>query len=172
MKGAIAAALAAILCVEAADAAARRTMEPTTEARLLAAHNRERGRIGVPPLQWDGQLAAAAASYGPTLERLGRLRHSPRQARPGQRENLWAGTSGAFSPEQMVESWISEREAFRSGVFPNVSRTGNWADVSHYTQLVWRGTTRVGCAVHRARDWDYLICRYSPPGNIDGARVF
>jgi hypothetical protein len=37
--------------------------------------------------------------------------------------------------------------------------------------MVWRTTTRVGCAIFVA-DWDYLICRYSPPGNIDGKPVF
>ncbi len=120
------------------------------------------------PLQWDPQLAAAAASYGPYLARIGRLQHSPRNVRPGQRENLWMGSRGAFSPEQMVGSWIDEKRAFKPGVFPNVSRTGNWQDVSHYTQLISRDTTRVGCAVHQSPRWDFLICRYSPPGNIDG----
>jgi hypothetical protein len=143
-----------------------------TAARLLAAHNRERARLGIAPLQWDPALAAAAASYGPALARLGRLKHSPRAGRQGQRENLWMGTSGAFSPEQMVGNWIAERAYYRPGMpFPHVSRTGNWADVAHYTQVVWRGTTRVGCAIYPSRRWDYLICRYSPPGNIDGRPV-
>mgnify|MGYP003577794252 FL=1 len=141
-------------------------------ARLLAAHNRERARMGVAPLRWDARLAAAAASYGPTLARLGQLRHSPRAARPGQRENLWMGSRGAFSPEQMVGNWISEKAYYRPGMpFPYVSRTGNWADVAHYTQVVWKGTTHVGCAIYPTQRWDYLICRYSPPGNIDGRRA-
>jgi hypothetical protein len=140
-------------------------------ARLLAAQNAERARLGVGPLQWDPALAAAAASYGPTLARLGRLQHSPKQLRPGQHENLWMGTHGAFSPEQMVGAWIAERAYYRPGVFPYVSRTGNWSDVGHYTQMVWRGTTRVGCAIYPARGWDYLICRYTPPGNVDGRPV-
>lgn len=139
--------------------------------RILAMHNAERSRVGVPALRWDPGLAASAASYGPALERLGRLQHSPRATRPGQRENLWKGTRGAFSPEQMVGAWIAERREFRPGVFPQVSRTGNWADVAHYTQLIWHGTTHVGCAIHSGRRYDYLICRYSPPGNVDGRRV-
>ena len=142
-----------------------------TSARLLAMHNVERARMNMPPLQWDPQLAAAAASYGPTLASLGYLQHSPRQIRPGQRENLWMGTRGAFSPEQMVGSWIAERREFRPGVFPDVSRTGNWEDVAHYTQVIARETTRVGCALQPAGQWDYLICRYSPPGNINGRRL-
>ncbi len=166
-------ALALLCCSAAATSvsAASSTRGTTAAARLLAMHNQERARLSVPPLMWDPQLAAAAASYGPTLARIGRLQHSPRSSRPGQRENLWMGTRGAFSPEQMVGSWIDERRAFRAGVFPAVSRTGNWQDVSHYTQLIWRGTTRVGCAIQPAGRWEYLICRYSPPGNVDGRRL-
>ena len=137
-------------------------------ARLLAAHNRERARVGVTPLRWDPQLAASAASYGPTLVRIGTLRHSPRVDRQGQRENLWMGTRGAYAPEQMVGYWIAEKAFYSHSPFPHVSRTGNWADVAHYTQVVWRGTTHVGCAIYPSAKWDYLICRYSPPGNIEG----
>src|SRR5688572_21104212 len=139
-----------------------------TALRLLASHNSERARLNLPPLQWDPQLAASAAAYGPMLASIGRLQHSPRAMRPGQRENLWMGTRGFFSPEQMVGTWIGERNLFRPGIFPAVSRTGNWSDVSHYTQLIWAGTTRVGCAIHSTPRYDYLICRYSPPGNVDG----
>ncbi|HWH17152.1 MAG TPA: CAP domain-containing protein, partial [Allosphingosinicella sp.] len=118
--------------------------------RLLAIHNRERARVGVPPLVWDARLAAAAAAYGPRLAALGRLEHSPQQSRQGQGENLWMGTRGAYSPEEMAGGWAAERRYFRAGVFPNVSSSGNWSDVGHYTQMVWRGTTSVGCALHQS----------------------
>lgn len=81
------------------------------------------------------------------------------------------GSRGAFSPEQMVGNWIQERSYFHRGTFPNVSRTGNWIDVSHYTQMICSSTTRVGCAVQSSARWDFLICRYSPPGNVDGRFV-
>ena len=139
--------------------------------RLLAAHNLERARWRLAPLRWDLALAASAASYGRTLARLGRLEHSPRAARAGQGENLWMGTRGASTPERMVGGWLSERRDFRPGIFPNVSRSGNWFHVGHYSQIVWPTTTRVGCAVQSSRAWDFLICRYSPAGNMDGRRV-
>jgi len=141
------------------------------EARLLASHNRERARFGAAPLQWDPNLATAAASYGPSLSAMGRLQHSSRANRPGQAENLWMGTRGAFQPEQMVGTWNDEKRFLRPGVFPFVSATGNWQDVAHFTQVIWKGTTHVGCAVHRDARWDFLICRYSPKGNVDGRRV-
>ena len=140
-------------------------------SRILAEHNRARAEVGAPPLQWDPQLAAAAASYGPALARLGRLVHSPRAGRENQRENLWMGQQGRFGPEEMVWAWTDERRLFRPGLFPNVSMTGNWVDVAHYTQMIWKRTTHVGCAIHTEGGWDYLICRYSPPGNADGKPV-
>ena len=156
----------------------------TLAARLLEAHNRERAAVDAPPLQWDATLAAHAASYGPTLASLRKLVHSPREGRPGERENLAMAWHGTLTPEQFVDLWSREKGMLEHGaaglgcpqqfgcmVFPAASRTGRWEDIAHYTQMVWPTTTRVGCAIFAA-DWDYLICRYSPPGNIDGKPVF
>ena len=152
--------------------------------RLLDAHNRERAEVGAAPLQWDAELAAHAASYGPVLASLRQLVHSPRDSRPGERENLAMAWHGTLGPEQLVGMWSREKDLLQPGAlglgcpvklgcmtFPAASRTGRWEDIAHYTQLVWPTTTRVGCAIFAA-DWDYLICRYSPPGNIDGKPVF
>ncbi|NUT00907.1 MAG: hypothetical protein HOP96_08045 [Sphingomonas sp.] len=139
--------------------------------RILAAHNEARAEVGAPPLQWDPSLAVAAASYGPALSQIGHLVHSPRAGRENQRENLWMGQQGRFRPDEMVAAWTDEKRLFFPGAFPNVSRSGNWADVAHYTQMIWKTTTHVGCAIYRDGAWDYLICRYSPPGNRDGKAV-
>lgn len=138
---------------------------------LLAAHNRERSTVRAPMLRWDTQLAASASVYAAELARRGELVHSSRASRPGQGENLWMGTAGAYSPEQMVQSWANERRMFRPGTFPNVSTSGNWSDVGHYTQMIWRSTTAVGCAIQRSGRWDVLVCRYSPAGNVRGQAV-
>lgn len=142
-------------------------------ARILSAHNQQRAIVGAPPLQWDSSLAAHAASYGPILASLRTLIHSPRAGRPGERENLAMAWHGTMSPEQLVGMWTAEKDLLDRGslLFPGVSRTGRWEDIAHYTQMVWPTTTRVGCAIYTS-DWDYLICRYSPPGNIDGKPIF
>lgn len=138
------------------------------EAEALALHNRERAAFRVAPLAWDLGLARAADLYALEMARTGRWGHSPRSARIGQGENLWMGTVGAYRIHQMVGGWISERRWFRPGIFPAVSTTGNWSDVGHYTQMIASRTTRVGCALRSNRDWTYLVCRYSPSGNVDG----
>jgi hypothetical protein len=152
----------------AATAAAAAGAVNEVSYKILAAHNQARAEVGARPLQWDPELAVAAASYGPALARIGHLVHSPRTGRENQRENLWMGQQGRFRTDEMVAAWTDEKRLFAPGAFPYVSRTGRWEDVAHYTQMIWKTTTRVGCAIHTERGWDYLICRYSPPGNRDG----
>ena len=138
---------------------------------LLQAHNLSRARVGNSPLTWDPALARAAAGYALQMASTDAFQHSPRATRSGQGENLWMGTRGAYSIDQMAGSWASEARMFRSGTFPAVSATGNWADVGHYSQMIWPTTSRIGCALASSRSADYLVCRYSPAGNIDGRRV-
>lgn len=140
-------------------------------ARIVAAHNAARAQAGVAPLAWDPALGNSAAAYARQMALTNSFQHSDRRARRGVGENLWMGTRGAFSVETMVSNWASERRMFRPGVFPAVSRTGRWTDVAHYTQIVWAATTRVGCALATNARTDYLVCHYSPAGNVDGRPV-
>ncbi|WP_447341046.1 CAP domain-containing protein, partial [Mycobacterium tuberculosis] len=68
----------------------------------------------------------------------------------------------------MVTLWIDERKAFRFAKIPNVSISGDFEDVGHYTQLIWRTTTEVGCAVRTAGEDEILVCRYMEGGNVIG----
>ncbi|HYC69490.1 CAP domain-containing protein [Brevundimonas sp.] len=150
-----------------------RATEPSSEieARLLSAHNAERARVGSPPLRWADSLEAEARVWARELIASNRFAHDP--ARHGHGENLWTGWGGrTWTPEDMVGDWIAEKADYRHGVFPNVSRTGKWSDVGHYTQLVWSSTTHVGCAIETRGDRSVLACRYAPPGNIDGRMAY
>jgi hypothetical protein len=136
--------------------------------QILSAHNAYRNAVGVPPLTWSNQLANDARGWANNLAQTGQLVH----ANVPEGENLWMGTAGVFSYTQMVDSWGAERQFYMPGAFPNVSTTGNWADVGHYTQVVWRGTTQVGCAKATGGGNDVLVCRYSPAGNVNGVAPF
>ncbi|MEA3063741.1 MAG: hypothetical protein QOJ27_169, partial [Sphingomonadales bacterium] len=131
------------------------------DARLLAAHNRERSAQGIAPLAWDPALAAEAARWGGELAAAGAFEHEGDTGEDDpQGENLWAGTRGAYAPEKMVEGWIEEKKFFRPGRFPDNSSTGDYADVGHYTQLMWRDSDRVGCALAAGAEEEVLVCRY------------
>lgn len=139
--------------------------------RITSAHNKERVAVRVPLLAWDPALAAGAAAYARQLAYSGTFAHSDRSARRGIGENLWMGTSRAFPLEQMVGNWASEKQWFRPGIFPYVSRSRGWVRVGHYSQMIWPTTTRVGCGLASGHGRDVLVCRYAPAGNIDGRRV-
>lgn len=156
-----------------AGAASRLIIDPQTAfaIQVVAAHNRIRAAEAVPPVLWDRQLAASAEAYALELARTGRFAHSSKESRGGQGENLWMGTKSAFSYDRMVSDWGSEKRMFRAGRFPDVSSTGRWEDVGHYTQIVWPTSVRVGCAVRSSEEYDYLVCHYGQPGNVFGEKV-
>jgi hypothetical protein len=142
---------------------------PTVNEQLLAAHNRERAAMKVAPLKWSATLAADAQLWAEKLARSNRFDHAKgTDNKADHGENLWMGTRGAYTPQEMVGSWIDEKRLFKAGLFPNNSTNGNWLDVGHYTQLIWHNSTEVGCAIVANRVDDYLVCRYNPPGNWMG----
>jgi uncharacterized protein YkwD len=143
------------------------------KAAMLQGHNAARAAVGVPPLVWSDTLASTARAYAEQMSRTRRFEHAPQpvdMTREG--ENLWTGTRYAYAYSEMIGHWVAEKRDFVNGVTPAFSRTGKWEDVAHYTQIVWRNSTAVGCAVASNATDDYLVCRYSPPGNVVGERTF
>ena len=125
----------------------------------LTAHNQSRAQHCVPPLAWSDQLAATAQSWANRCA----FEHSSN----GLGENLAIGTTGAFPPASQVRSWYNEINDYD---FANgQSRTGQ--AVGHFTQVVWRSTTQVGCGVATCGGQDLLVCNYSPAGNFGGQYV-
>ncbi|MBI0473874.1 serine protease [Sphingomonas sp. MA1305] len=140
---------------------------------MLDGHNVARAAVGVPPLTWSESLTASARSYAQDLARTGRFEHAEQPQGPGrQGENLWTGTRDAYAYQEMIGHWLDERRDFVNIAVPAASRTGRFGDVAHYAQIVWRGSTEVGCALASNRTDDYLVCRYAPAGNVVGERAY
>ena len=142
------------------------------EERLLAAHNRERSAMGIAPLAWNARLQASAQSWAEHLAATGTFAHAPERRGDPQGENIWGGSHGHYPAEAMIEAWVREKRYFKPGRFPDNSTTGKVADVGHYTQLMWRGTGQVGCALAAGESEDILVCRYSDAGNYVGETPF
>lgn len=135
---------------------------------MLSAHNEARRAVGVAPLVWDPGLVADAARYAQEMARTRRFAHVPHDPARLEGENLWMGTRGAYAYGDMVGAWVAERRYYRAGRIPDTSSTGRFGDVAHYTQIIWRSSTRVGCALASNASDDYLVCRYTPVGNVFG----
>jgi hypothetical protein len=143
---------------------------PSWARDILAAHNAARSAVGAPPLQWNSALQDHATARAGDLARLRQLVHAPREGRGTERENILSAPVG-YSPGAMMNLWTKERSHFKPGLFPDVSDTGNWSDVAHYTQMVWPTTTEIGCGFAPGGGFNWLVCRYNPGGNKDGKPV-
>lgn len=145
--------------------------------QMLTAHNQARQSVGVPMLAWSAQLAASAQHWADLLLNENRFEHSPARLRAGGRvgENLSTRRSSAaggsfLTPTRAVQGWLNERADYDYA--SNACATGKVC--GHYTQMVWRDTTHVGCAVARDRSArrEVWVCHYSPGGNFVGRRPY
>ncbi len=146
-------------------------------ASLVAAHNKWRNKVGVPPLRWSDALAKDAQAWAGVLGKKNcAMRHS-KQREYG--ENIfWASAERwsdgrrevqNISGESVVNDWASEVRDYNYK--KNKCRRGRRC--GHYTQLVWRRTQEVGCGVAVCADKSQIwVCRYHPPGNIIGQRPY
>jgi hypothetical protein len=143
---------------------------PSWANDMLVAHNVARAAVGAPPLKWNPVLQEHATARAVEIARLRQLIHAPREGRGTERENILSAPIG-YSPNQMMNLWSRESSHFKAGLFPEVSDTGNWMDVAHYTQMVWPTTTEIGCGFAAGGGFNWLVCRYDPGGNKDGKPV-
>ena len=147
-------------------------MSDRLAVRMLAVQNRERARLGLPLLKWNRALEREARGWGRELARRGRIEHADNQTRNSTGETLWMGAQGQWDVMVGLTMMIDEKRMYKHGNFPNISTTGKWRDVGHYTQIVWRNTQEVGCSVVNERGWDVLVCRYWPAGNVWGEKAY
>ena len=142
---------------------------PTTPSELLAAHNAYRAEAGMPLLAWSTTLASYAQNWANYLVANNLFQHSGGP----YGENLARGwPSSYWSDTSLVNLWGGEKQYFKCGSFPDVSTTGNWQDVGHYTQMIWPTTREVGCGVASTDTYGKcLVCEYNPPGNWIGTYI-
>ena len=93
-------------------------------------------------------------------------------------ENIYAAgsttTPVTVTGTDVVSDWASEAANY----FYSTNTCATGQTCGHYTQLVWRNTTAVGCAIQQCTtnspfgtsfpDWAFAVCDFSPPGNVDG----
>ncbi|MEZ4363383.1 MAG: CAP domain-containing protein [Kofleriaceae bacterium] len=149
--------------------------EPAELAGTLIAHNQVRQQVGLPPLTWDPALAAIAKAWAAKCvdveDPIGLIDHNAGRS-SGQSgpvgENIYGASSGATGPAA-VNSWASEAANYNYA-------SNQCSDVcGHYTQLVWRETERVGCALQECpalRFGSTVVCDYSPAGNVNNRRPY
>jgi hypothetical protein len=140
------------------------TADQRTE--ILTRHNAARAAVGVEPLVWSAELASDAQAWADHLAANDLFEHDA-SIRGQQGENLAASFGYANPIDIGVGSWIDERNYnYVPGVTLSEAMSRATGVIGHYTQIVWRDTTQLGCGLATGRDgMSKLVCRYNPPGN-------
>jgi len=160
------------------------SMTQTQIQSILDVHNQARALVCQSGLEWDDAAAKTAQNY---LDNNGGQcppGHSTQSLRDSSYrnfggtcsnptfpycstamlgENIAWGSIGFYTPAKLVDLWVGEKADFSCGTLPSYqSSTG------HYSQVVWSGTTRVGCGIRDCSDgMTMLLCNYYPLGNFN-----
>lgn len=132
-------------------------------ATVLKKHNDIRALHGSPALQWDDKLASKAQEVADKCV----FEHSG----SGYGENLAAASGdkpdNAGDP---ITLWHKEEQELGASAYTNYN---------HFTQLIWKDSTKLGCAIktcgpHQQVGFDWsdnsyiFVCEYDPAGNVQG----
>ncbi len=165
---------------------------PKTKAQLtrkqlfagtLKAHNGVRAKHGLQPLKWSDKLADYSQQWANHLGKGNSCKMYHRSGSPKHGENLYISSPviwrvgnkevsrerNRVTIEDVVKVWTDEERWYNYK--NNSCQPGQ--QCGHYTQIVWRETTEVGCAVKycgdQSQNW---VCSYNPPGNYVGKRPY
>jgi len=124
-------------------------------------HNSYRAEDDAAALMWSTELQAAAQGYADSCQFA-----NPAGALGAVGTNLAAGT-GKFDAAAAVTLFMSDASTYdpENPTF------------SHFTQVVWKNTTELGCAAAVCdsifdEPATYHVCVYAPTGNIIGQAQF
>ena len=132
---------------------------------ILDAHNSYRSEVGVSGLAWNEGLADEAGAYSAQLSSTGSFQHSD----TSEGENLWKGGKDISFTQMVDGGWGKEKGSYHGETIDQ----SNFKAFGHYTQMVWSGTTQVGCGGTWGSDGKYtFVCRYNPAGNMIGQKPF
>lgn len=145
----------------------------------LKRHNKLRAKHNSPKMTLDHCLIADAERYAKKLAKAGKwLSQSDHDSERGnQGENLgidckidW--TKKAPEYEDVTDKWYSEEVDYNY----NDGRSKNGRAVGHFTQVVWKSSTKLGVGKAAGRVWrngkkwycTWAVARYAPQGNVGG----
>jgi len=119
-------------------------------------------------VEWDATLASKAQAWADHLILKGLpIVHDERNKAAGVGENIfWMKSARPAVCADAVLKWYNERDDYI--YLTGMSKNSN--DIGHFTQLVWKGTTKIGFGIaSKAVGADvetFIVGRYSPAGNI------
>ncbi|RWS29389.1 hypothetical protein B4U80_01900 [Leptotrombidium deliense] len=136
----------------------------------LSSHNKFREGEQKPALKEGQQLMEHAQKRVKQLVESCKFDHNGNSG-SGFGENLYAGSGSLGATcSRAVTNWYNEKQYY------DKANPGFSMKTGHYTQVVWKSTTELGCAKGtypitkncRMGGWTVVVCSYNPPGNYVG----
>ncbi|XP_075432788.1 cysteine-rich secretory protein LCCL domain-containing 2 [Ascaphus truei] len=167
----------------ASHSRSRRAISRSDKEDILQLHNKLRGQVhpsasNMEYMTWDEELERSSEAWAQECI----WEHGPASLIMSIGQNLAVHWGRYRSPAFHVQSWYDEVKDY---TYPYPHECNPWCPercsgpmCTHYTQIVWATSTKVGCAVNMCKRmnvwgeiWEnavYLVCNYSPKGNWIG----
>ncbi|KAH6981026.1 CAP domain-containing protein [Ilyonectria sp. MPI-CAGE-AT-0026] len=175
-----AAAVETTAAAESGSSTGSLSLDQSYEAVMVDYHNLHRANHSVDAVTWDTTLAGYAQTIAETCV----FEHDMTQGGGGYGQNLasW-GSTGDISDLQnkcgaqsITNQWYnSEMDNWSYYGQENPPSTLGLDLYGHFTQVVWKDTTKIGCATvlctaGKMYDFDawYTVCNYKNQGNYGG----
>ncbi|KAJ8508172.1 hypothetical protein ONZ45_g9519 [Pleurotus djamor] len=130
---------------------------------VVANHNAYRQKYGAKPLTWSDKLYPETVNWANGCN----FEHSKANGAYG--ENLAAGSGSNYDFLDGFTAWMDEVSLY------NYNNPTFSTETGHFTAVIWKSTTEVACAITECpagtifgQSSKYVVCRYSPPGNVLG----
>jgi len=136
------------------------------EGECLRQHNLKRGQHGAKKLEWSQECADHARKWVQNLVSIDSLAHD-HESGMGENCGYFNSSSAASKPDivwagNVCDMWYNEIKKY------NFSKNDYQPGTGHFTQMVWKGSEKVGCAIAKKGNKVFIVANYFPPGNFMG----
>ncbi len=131
---------------------------------FVTEHNTHREIVGSPDLIWSDTLMLEAQ------EQADLIAQNPYSVKADDYYgvNIYRSANEP-SAKEVISFWVAEQRYFHGEEMTEK----NLLNFGHYTQVIWKQTVSVGCAISKTQGGTYiLVCLYNPKGNIIGQKAY
>jgi uncharacterized protein YkwD len=121
---------------------------------MLNDHNKYRKMHRAPPLYWNATVAASASKWAKSCK----IAHDPKTIGVWGENILYGKVPMSTALYDAPRMWYNEVKTYNYSA----------PVANHFTQMVWKATTSIGCASKMCNTTAFVVCRYYPPGNVYG----
>ncbi|KAL4754915.1 hypothetical protein BDW72DRAFT_164645 [Aspergillus terricola var. indicus] len=157
-----------------ATASSTQTAANAYQSNVLYSHNIHRANHSSPDVTWSSDLESSAQVLASRCV----YEHDTSINGGGYGQNIGYGTSADEVAVMISNLMYNDEMGYYENLYgqasPDMTLFEKWG---HFSQIVWKGTSEVGCAtvscpslgnVDSASAVPFTVCNYSPAGNYDG----